>query len=127
MGTTRSCTTSCPPSSCCATRQRSCATYELFAQKAHRKTHKTRALCAYRAALTRVPRHQDMETYTESGLELSAKAGEAYAEDLEELGARAEKKGVVLPEEASAAADMLGDVLSIEARARRGARVRACA
>jgi hypothetical protein len=61
-----------------------------------------------------------METYTEAGLDLSAKAVEAYAGDLEELGGRAEKKGVVLPEEESGAADMLGDVLSIEASARRG-------
>jgi hypothetical protein len=59
---------------------------------------------------------QDMEVYTESGLDLVAKAGEVYADELADIGQRAEQKGVVLPEEESEAADLLGDVLSLEAR-----------
>jgi hypothetical protein len=57
-----------------------------------------------------------MEVYTESGLDLVAKAGEVYADELHDIGQRAEQKGVVLPEEESEAADLLGDVLSLEAR-----------
>jgi hypothetical protein len=63
---------------------------------------------------------QDLETFTGSGLELEAKAGEVFADELGAVGTRAEDKGIALPEEESDAAALLGDVLSVEARAPRG-------